>query len=622
MDNKIVGVYRYEDYDKDGNKVDTYCYVEEDMSTGELKYNFTTDRAEAVDAIYRYGKENNYKSIDEMVKSRPLAFNLNCKDASDVFSKIKMYNFLSNEDRFDFIYDQNKFKNGNTDDDEDLDDDYDDSLNPDDDEDLDDDYDDSLNPDDDEDLDDDYDDSLNPGDDEDLDDDYDETFADKHPKIAAILNKIPFVKKGKWLEPKDGIKKKLPKGVKKLKVAIPYVTAVAVAITGGFGLYKLSNTLYNLNNTKTAGTLADNTGNNLDDNNNKANKAKEEAEKQKKEEEKKKQEEEAKKKAEEEKAKQEAEAKAKVATTSTSTRASSNETYTHSGNSSSGSGSSWSGGSSSNGGGSSSSGNSATDTSMPEFQDPNQTIENTTSNQEQTEQSQEEEKYDNVFENEGTVSVIEGEENTNNNQEPSQEIEVPAKTDDNETPNDNTTDQKEDEENIEIGDVDTNIPEGAIDSDLSYEYEEGTVDGSNNYDEVIDVEPEPLPSPDEVYEFAGDDNVATEDEIKDAEANQATEDTSVETVPVEQAEATPVEASVEPEPTPEPEPVVVSEPAPVETVPVEQQTEPITTEQAVDQAVEAMANGTDGNLVVGADGNITFEENTDTNTIEANGMTK
>ena len=593
MDNKIVGVYRYEDYDKDGNKVDTYCYVEEDMSTGELKYNFTIDRAEAVDAIYRYGKENNYKSIDEMVKSRPLAFNLNCKDASDVFSKIKMYNFLSNEDRFDFIYDQNKFKNGNTDDDEDLDDDYDDSLNP--------------------------------GDDEDLDDDYDETFADKHPKIAAILNKIPFAKKGKWLEPKDGIKKKLPKGVKKLKVAIPYVTVIALGIGAGYSLYKSIKPflLYSMtNNTKTDGTLADNTGNNLDDINNKDNKAKEEAEKQKQEEEKKKQEEEAKKKAEEEKAKQEAEAKAKVATTSTSTRASSNETYTHSGNSSSGSGSSWSGGSSSNGGGSSSSGNSATDTSMPEFQDPNQTIENTTSNQEQTEQSQEEEKYDNVFENEGTVSVIEGEENTNNNQEPSQEIEVPAKTDDNETPNDNTTDQKEDEENIEIGDVDTNIPEGAIDSDLSYEYEEGTVDGSNNYDEVIDVEPEPLPSPDEVYEFAGDDNVATEDEIKDAEANQATEDTSVETVPVEQAEATPVEASVEPEPTPEPEPVVVSEPAPVETVPVEQQTEPITTEQAVDQAVEAMANGTDGNLVVGADGNITFEENTDTNTIEANGMTK
>ena len=585
MDNKkIVGIYRYDDYDKDGNKIDLYCYVEEDMSTGELKYNFTANKDEAVDAIYRYGKENNYKSINDMVNSRPLAFNLNCKDARDVFSKIKMYNYLSNEDFNEFKETKEAFEKGTADDD-------------------------SLNPDDDEDLDDDYDDSLNPDDAEDLDDDYDETFATKHPKIAAVLNKIPFVKKGKWLEPKESIKQKLPKGVKKLKVAVPYVTAAAVAITGGFGLYKLANVLDNFNKPKTAGTLATNKDNNLDDI---TDKAKEEAEK-------KKQEEEAKRLAEEENAKKEAEAqaKAKVASTSTPTSASSNETYTYSGNSSSngGSSSSWDGGSSSS---SQSGGESGvTDTSMPGFQNPNQTIDDSTSNVEQPEQPQEEDKYDNVFESDDTVSVIEGEEDTaDNTTPPDQEIDVPAKTDDNETPpqEDNTSDETEEDLDKDNVPLDPSIPEGAIDNDLSYEY-----------DKVIDVEPEELPSPDEVYEFAGGDNVATEEEIKDAQNNQTTtEESNVETVPVEQAEpevevteSAPEEVVAEPEPE-----VEVSEPAPVETVPVEQQVEPVTTEQAVDQAIEAYANGTDGNLVVGADGSITFEENTNTNTIEANGMTK
>ena len=572
MDNKkIVGIYRYDDYDKDGNKVDTYCYVEEDMSTGELKYNFTANKDEAVDAIYRYGKENNYKSINDMVNSRPLAFNLNCKDARDVFSKIKMYNYLSNDAIEDFKEAKADFEEKRFSKEEDT--------------------------------------SLNPDDAEDLEE---ETFATKHPKIAAVLNKIPFVKKGKWLEPKESIKQKLPKGVKKLKVAVPYVTAAAVAITGGFGLYKLANVLDNFNKPKTAGTLATNKDNNLDDITDKANKAKEEAEK-------KKQEEEAKRLAEEEKAKKEAEAqaKAKVASTSTPTSASSNETYTYSGNSSSngGSSSSWDGGSSSSSQSGGESG--ATDTSMPEFQDPNQTIDDSTSNVEQPEQPQEEDKYDNVFENEDTVSVIEGEEDTaDNTTPPDQEIDVPAKTDDNETPpqEDNTSDETEEDLDKDNVPLDPSIPESAIDNDLSYEY-----------DEVIDVEPEELPSPDEVYEFAGDDNVATEDEIKDAQNNQTTtEESNVETVPVEQAEpevevteSAPEEVVAEPEPEAE-----VSEPAPVETVPVEQQVEPVTTEQAVDQAIEAYANGTDGNLVVGADGSITFEENTNTNTIEANGMTK
>lgn len=43
-------------------------------------------------------------------------------------------------------------------------------------------------------------------------------------------------------------------------------------------------------------------------------------------------------------------------------------------------------------------------------------------------------------------------------------------------------------------------------------------------------------------------------------------------------------------------------------------------ETAASQAVEAMANGEVGNIVVNADGSISFEQ--DTNTIEANGMTK
>ena len=46
---------------------------------------------------------------------------------------------------------------------------------------------------------------------------------------------------------------------------------------------------------------------------------------------------------------------------------------------------------------------------------------------------------------------------------------------------------------------------------------------------------------------------------------------------------------------------------------------PTDLETAVDNAVEAMANGETGNIVVNADGRISFE---DINTIEANGMTK
>ena len=575
MDNKkIVGIYRYEEYDKNGNKVDTFCYVEEDMSTGKLNYHFTTNKDEAINVIYRYGKENNYKSIDEMVKNRPLALNLNCKDANDVFSKIKMYNYLSNEDFIEFKDTKTEYETKNLKG-QDETDDYDDDL-------------------------------LNPDDAEDLNDD---TFATKHPKMVSIINKLPFIKNGNWLKPNIDMKKKFPKYVKRLKVAVPCVTVIALAIAGGIGLSKFASKFGQI---ETTNKIAVNTDKDkLDNTNNNDNKAREEAKKQreeqeekKQEEEKKKQEEETKRKVSEEKTQQE-EVETKKENTNVPTRANSNQTYTTSSGSSANSGSSSSSSSSSSS--QSSGGSESTDASMPEFQDPNKDIDDATSNT--PEQSQEEEKYDNIFEEEGTVPVIEGEEDSNNNTEqPDQEIDVPAKTDDNETSNeDDTTDKTEDEENIDIGDVtlDPGISEGAISGDVSFDYDEDGINGSDNYDETIDVDPGPLPSPDEVYEYDDGDNITTEGEFEDAQSNQETaENTNTDTVPVEQEE-TEVQAT---EPQAE-----VSESVPVETVPVE---------QAVDQAIEAYANGTDGNLVVGADGNITFEENTNTNVMEANGMTK
>ena len=58
-----------------------------------------------------------------------------------------------------------------------------------------------------------------------------------------------------------------------------------------------------------------------------------------------------------------------------------------------------------------------------------------------------------------------------------------------------------------------------------------------------------------------------------------------------------------------------TEPGTVETVPVEQS--PTINEQEVERAVEAMANGEEGNVIVNTDGSISFEtaENTETNSM-------
>lgn len=252
------------------------------------------------------------------------------------------------------------------------------------------------------------------------------------------------------------------------------------------------------------------------------------------------------------------------------TTATSSTTYYSSNNSGSSGGSS---GSSSSGGGVTGAAGSVND-GYREFQDPNESIGD---GNESGNQPSEENPYDNIIT--GEEPVDEG----NTEGEFDEEIDV--------------SDDKEDNVNL----------------DDKFEGNEGAIDE----DSITSTPPEgwtndPLPSPDDLDKIASDGNYVIDgDELK--ENNNQTDDditteqdTTPDFVPVEQepAETTLVMSSEEPS---------------YETTTIANENRN-TNVQAVDQAVEAMANGEEGNLVVGADGSISFE--TTTNAMEANGMAK
>lgn len=221
------------------------------------------------------------------------------------------------------------------------------------------------------------------------------------------------------------------------------------------------------------------------------------------------------------------------------------------------------------------------DNSMPGFQNPDN-IDNSTP---PAESETPDDPYENVSEGEEDNNYQEGEEPDGDY---SEEIDVPAGGEDENTNEDDTILDDEHKGN-----------EGAID----------ILPGDGDY-EIDYVDPgAPLPDPGDT---ANGDYVTSDEELQDTnkgeQPSEITGDENKEEVPVEGQE--PIENA--------------------DTVPVYQDGNITTTnttattttdlETAADRAVEAMANGEVGNIVVNADGSISFEQ--DTNTIEANGMTK
>ena len=221
------------------------------------------------------------------------------------------------------------------------------------------------------------------------------------------------------------------------------------------------------------------------------------------------------------------------------------------------------------------------DNSMPGFQNPDN-IDNSTP---PAESETPDDPYGNVSEGEEDNNYQEGEEPDDDY---SEEIDVPA------------------------GGEGENTNEDDIILDDEHKGNEGAIDilpGDGDY-EIDYVDPgTPLPNPGDT---ANGDYVTSDEELQDTnngeQPSEITGDENKEEVPVEGQE--PIENA--------------------DTVPVYQDGNITTTnttattttdlETAADRAVEAMANGEVGNIVVNADGSISFEQ--DTNTIEANGMTK
>lgn len=220
------------------------------------------------------------------------------------------------------------------------------------------------------------------------------------------------------------------------------------------------------------------------------------------------------------------------------------------------------------------------------FQDPNVSIDEPTNNPNPPSESETpDDPYGNVSEGEEDNNYQEGEEPDDDY---SEEIDVPA------------------------GGEDENTNEDDIILDDEHKGNEGAIDilpGDGDY-EIDYVDPgTPLPNPGDT---ANGDYVTSDEELQDTnngeQPTEITGDENKEEVPVEGQE--PIENA--------------------DTVPVYQDENITTTnttattttdlETAADRAVEAMANGEVGNIVVNADGSISFEQ--DTNTIEANSMTK
>ena len=108
---KIVGFYCFNDKDKEGNKIKSYCYVERDED-GKLSYHFLKDKAKADEILVKYMNDNRKKyetketAIDRIVRDKD-RFGYNCSSKEDVLNRIKKaHNEKVNEERFNEKYDK------------------------------------------------------------------------------------------------------------------------------------------------------------------------------------------------------------------------------------------------------------------------------------------------------------------------------------------------------------------------------------------------------------------------------------------------------------------------------------------------------------------------------------
>lgn len=568
---KIVGFYSYTDYiGKDNEPKKVYVYVSKDKETGKLSYHMTNeDSDEYKVAFAKYCKDNGYnkKNQDRIFTDNRNKANINCKSPEQVFNLIRKAN-----------------KNNEVDAKE-----YNDVV-------------------------------------------------DSYYKETTKRNIINTIKGFKEL-PKKGLYfiKKHPK----ITVA---ATCLALIVSGG--IFKLAT---NKGPTANQSRIVSNIDTNNDDLNiNNTDKTNNEENK----DEVKEEETVTETKAEEDKNVNAPTTTETYTATPTTYRSNGNSSSTNKTNSSSSNNSHSIGSSTSNSSngntssGSTSGGNnnsSVTDSNLPGFQDPNASIDNSNDQNTGNENTEEDNKYDNVISEEepdnsntntgdsnnsdNNNSNDNTEDNTNDNsnndtsdtieeevpvedENYSEEIEVPAVSDDNENSNDinndanngdTSTDIKEDEElTTDNTTLDPSIPEGAIDSDLSYEYEEVYDNESGNLDQVINTEP--LPDPNET---ATGDYVTDENEWYFANDNSNT---------TTQSTATATEN--------------------VDVVPVEQTSETTTTSTtsnydsnvaAVDKVIEELSNGNANvNLVYNQDGSLSvgYTENTPTAEAEASSMIK
>lgn len=210
--------------------------------------------------------------------------------------------------------------------------------------------------------------------------------------------------------------------------------------------------------------------------------------------------------------------------------------------------------------------------SLGGFQDPNASIDGSTNNPTPpTDSETPDNPYGNVSEGEEDNNYQEGEKPDNDY---SEEIDVPA------------------------GGEDGSLDEGDIILDDEHKGDEGAIDilpGDGDY-EIDYVDPgAPLPDPGDT---ANGDYVTSDEELQDTNKG-------------EQPSEIPGDEKREEVPVYQDENITTTNTTATTTTDLE---------TAASQAVEAMANGEVGNIVVNADGSISFEQ--DTNTIEANGMTK
>ena len=201
--------------------------------------------------------------------------------------------------------------------------------------------------------------------------------------------------------------------------------------------------------------------------------------------------------------------------------------------------------------------------SYVEFQDPNATINDS---KEDAQPSTDEEDYDGLIEEE-TPSIDVGEDNSSEDEDYSEEIEVPV--------GDNTDDELDNSEEPQLPDSEE-TPSDEIIFDDEYQNNQGAIDEDYGYDEELGTSENPqLPDPNETA--SDGDYVSTDTDFEQPSIDVEKPNQDIETVPVE---------------------------------------------QVVDAAIEAMENGEDVTISVNEDNTVSVEQVPVEQTYEANGMTR